>query len=91
MVDPLPDHFKVIIRKLVQWHVIPPTCVPDSCIVNVFEEWDCIPPHVVNHDFVRPFCTVSFLSQCNILFGSNLRIVGAGDFDGPFTISLPVG
>ncbi|KAJ6736826.1 RNA DEMETHYLASE ALKBH9B [Salix viminalis] len=91
MVDPLPDHFKVIIRKLVQWHVIPPTCVPDSCIVNVFEEWDCIPPHVDNHDFVRPFCTVSFLSQCNILFGSNLRIVGAGDFDGPFTISLPVG
>ncbi|KAJ6398346.1 hypothetical protein OIU77_019196 [Salix suchowensis] len=91
MVDPLPDHFKVIIRKLVQWHVIPPTCVPDSCIVNVFEEWDCIPPHADNHDFVRPFCTVSFLSQCNILFGSNLRIVGAGDFDGPFTISLPVG
>ncbi|KAL9393940.1 hypothetical protein Peur_013225 [Populus x canadensis] len=91
MVDPIPDLFKVIIRRLVQWHVIPPTCVPDSCIVNIYEEWDCIPPHIDSHDFVRPFCTVSFLSQCNILFGSNLKVVGAGDFDGPIAIPLPVG
>ncbi|CAH8306467.1 unnamed protein product [Eruca vesicaria subsp. sativa] len=28
-VDPLPSLFKVIIRRLVEWHVLPPTCVPD--------------------------------------------------------------
>ena len=68
-----------------------PTCVPDSCIVNIYEEGDCIPPHIDNHDFVRPFCTVSFLSECNIVFGSNLKIVGPGEFDGSIAIPLPMG
>ncbi|KAL1315353.1 hypothetical protein HN51_042120 [Arachis hypogaea] len=91
MVDPIPDLFKVIIRRLIKWHVLPPTCVPDSCIVNIYEEGDCIPPHIDNHDFVRPFCTVSFLSECNILFGSNLKVIGPGEFDGSLAIPLPVG
>ncbi|XP_004287820.1 PREDICTED: uncharacterized protein LOC101301905 [Fragaria vesca subsp. vesca] len=91
MVDPLPSLFKVIIRRLVRWHVLPPTCIPDSCIVNIYEEGDCIPPHIDNHDFVRPFCTVSFLSECNILFGTNLKIIDAGEFEGPLRIPLPVG
>ncbi|XP_061999422.1 RNA demethylase ALKBH9B isoform X1 [Rosa rugosa] len=91
MVDPLPSLFKVIIRRLVRWHVLPPTCIPDSCIVNIYEEGDCIPPHIDNHDFVRPFCTVSFLSECNILFGTNLKIIDAGEFEGPLKIPLPVG
>ncbi|XP_031389261.1 RNA demethylase ALKBH9B isoform X2 [Punica granatum] len=90
-VDPIPHLFKVIIRRLVRWHVLPPTCVPDSCIVNIYEEGDCIPPHIDNHDFVRPFCTVSFLSECNIRFGSNLKVIGAGEFEGSMAISLPVG
>ncbi|KAJ9703697.1 hypothetical protein PVL29_005125 [Vitis rotundifolia] len=91
VVDPIPPLFKVIIRRLVRWHVLPPSCVPDSCIVNIYEEGDCIPPHIDNHDFVRPFCTVSFLSECNIVFGTNLKILGAGEFAGPFPIPLPVG
>ncbi|XP_050228805.1 RNA demethylase ALKBH9B [Mercurialis annua] len=90
-VDPIPDLFKVIIRRLVKWHVLPPTCVPDSCIVNIYDEGDCIPPHIDNHDFLRPFCTVSFVSECNILFGTNLKILGAGEFDGSIAVPLPVG
>ncbi|XP_065856392.1 RNA demethylase ALKBH9B [Euphorbia lathyris] len=90
-VDPIPDLFKVIIRRLIKWHVLPPTCVPDSCIVNIYDEGDCIPPHIDNHDFVRPFCTVSFVSECNIVFGSNLKILGAGEFAGSIAIPLPVG
>ncbi|PHT56504.1 hypothetical protein CQW23_04990 [Capsicum baccatum] len=90
-VDPLPDLLKVMIRRLVKWHVMPSSCVPDSCIVNIYEEGDCIPPHIDNHDFVRPFCTVSFLSECNIVFGSNLKIVGPGEFAGAIAIPLPVG
>ncbi|XP_075492736.1 RNA demethylase ALKBH9B-like [Primulina tabacum] len=91
IVDPLPQLFKVMIKRLVRWHVLPPSCVPDSCIVNMYEEGDCIPPHIDNHDFVRPFCTVSFLSECEIIFGSNLKIVGPGEFAGSFSIPLPVG
>ncbi|KAM7251860.1 hypothetical protein ACFE04_023743 [Oxalis oulophora] len=91
IVDPMPDLFKVIIRRLVKWHVLPPECVPDSCIVNIYEKDDCIPPHIDHHDFVRPFCTVSFLSECNILFGTMLKSVIAGEFSGTFDIALPVG
>ncbi|KAI3451454.1 hypothetical protein Pfo_008119 [Paulownia fortunei] len=91
IVDPLPNLFKIMIKRLVGWHVLPPSCVPDSCIVNIYEEGDCIPPHIDSHDFVRPFCTVSFLSECDVLFGSNLKIVGAGEFSGSYAIPLPVG
>ncbi|GAB2226273.1 hypothetical protein Drorol1_Dr00022074 [Drosera rotundifolia] len=90
-VDPLPPLFKVIIKRLIRWHVLPPSSVPDSCIVNIYEEGDCIPPHIDNHDFVRPFCTVSFLSECNIIFGTDLKAVGPGEFSGPISIPLPVG
>ncbi|KAF8011161.1 hypothetical protein BT93_J1704 [Corymbia citriodora subsp. variegata] len=90
-VDPLPHLFKVIVRRLITWHVLPPTCTPDSCIVNIYEEGDCIPPHIDNHDFVRPFCTVSFLSECDIVFGSKLKVIAAGEFAGSFAVPLPVG
>ncbi|KAJ0228970.1 2-oxoglutarate [Hirschfeldia incana] len=91
-VDPLPSLFKVIIRRLVKWHVLPPTCVPDCCVVNIYDEGDCIPPHVDNHDFLRPFCTVSFLSECNILFGSNLKLEENGDYSGgSYSLPLPIG
>lgn len=90
-VDPLPSLFKVIIKRLIRWHVVPPSCVPDSCIVNIYEEGDCIPPHIDNHDFVRPFCTISFLSECNIVFGTDLKVEGAGEFSGAIAIPLPVG
>nr|XP_004233982.2 uncharacterized protein LOC101253354 isoform X1 [Solanum lycopersicum] len=90
-VDPLPDLLKSMVRRLVRWHVLPPDCVPDSCIVNIYDVGDCIPPHIDSHDFFRPFCTVSFLSECNVVFGSNLKIVGPGDFAGAIAIPLPMG
>ncbi|XVE67365.1 hypothetical protein DITRI_Ditri08aG0154600 [Diplodiscus trichospermus] len=90
-VDPLPPLFKQMIKRMVRWHVLPPTCVPNSCIVNIYDEGDCIPPHIDHHDFLRPFCTVSFLTECNILFGSSLKIVSPGEFSGPVSIPLPVG
>ncbi|KAH9319326.1 hypothetical protein KI387_021095, partial [Taxus chinensis] len=74
-VDPIPPLLKTVIRRLVRWHVLPPSCIPNSCIINIYEEGDCIPPRIDHHDFVRPFCTVLFLSECNIVFGSRLKIV----------------
>ncbi|XP_065851002.1 RNA demethylase ALKBH9B-like isoform X2 [Euphorbia lathyris] len=90
-VDPLPPVFKQMIKRMIRWHVLPATCIPNSCIVNIYDEGDCIPPHIDHHDFLRPFCTVSFLTECNILFGSNLKIIGPGEFSGPAFIPLPVG
>lgn len=90
-VDPLPPLLKQMIKRMVRWHVLPATCVPNSCIVNIYDEGDCIPPHIDHHDFLRPFCTVSFLAECNILFGSNLKILNPGEFFGPVSIALPIG
>ncbi|XP_019153887.1 PREDICTED: RNA demethylase ALKBH5-like [Ipomoea nil] len=92
-VDPLPVLFKQMIKRMVRWHVLPPTCIPNSCIVNIYDEGDCIPPHIDHHDFIRPFCSVSFLSECNIVFGSSLKILnhGIGEFFGPVSVPLPVG
>lgn len=90
-VDPLPRMFKQMIKRMVRWKIIPPTCVPDSCIVNIYDVGDCIPPHIDHHDFVRPFYSVSFLNEAKILFGSNLKAVRPGEFFGPASISLPVG
>ncbi|KAL5707257.1 mRNA N(6)-methyladenine demethylase [Ranunculus cassubicifolius] len=90
-VDPIPFLFKSMIRRMVKWRILPSTCIPNSCIVNIYDEGDCIPPHIDHHDLVRPFCTVSFLTEANILFGSNLKVVAHGEFSGPASIPLPVG
>lgn len=90
-VDPIPPLLKSMIKRMVTWHVLPPTCIPNSCIINIYDRDDCIPPHVDHHDFVRPFCTVSFVTECNILFGAELKVLGPGEFSGSTAISLPLG
>ncbi|KAM0885347.1 hypothetical protein ACQ4PT_030425 [Festuca glaucescens] len=92
-VDPLPPLLAAMVRRLVLWRVLPRACVPDSCIVNVYDVGDCIPPHVDSHDFLRPFCTASFLAHCDILFGRSLRVLGPGEFGGAGStpINLPAG
>lgn len=90
-VDPIPPLLKQMIKRLIAWRILPPTCIPNSCIVNIYDKDDCIPPHIDHHDFVRPFCTVSFLSECNIVFGTELKIIGPGAFSGAASIPLPLG
>lgn len=80
-----------MINRMVKWKILPANCIPDSCIVNIYEKGDCIPPHVDHHDFFRPFSTVSFVSECNILLGKTIRVIGPGEFDGPVSVPLPVG
>lgn len=77
------------------WDAFRRSMEPDSAIVNIYEEEDCIPPHIDHHDFSRPFCTVSLLSQEKIMFGSRLVPEGPGVFHGVndqhTMIDLPVG
>ncbi|XP_020573117.1 uncharacterized protein LOC110019684 [Phalaenopsis equestris] len=90
-VDPLPSFIKRIIIRLVTWCILPADCIPSSCIINIYEASDCIPPHVDQHDFARPLCTVSFINKCNIMFGTEIQIVDDGEFQGFVEIPLPVG
>ena len=50
-----------------------------------------IPPHIDHHDFTRPFCTMSLLSEAPMVFGARLDVVGEGEFAGSFSLALPVG
>lgn len=56
---------------------------------------DCIPPHIDHHDFSRPFCTISLLSEQSIMFGHKLIPLSAGEFVGAtcdsFLLPLPTG
>ncbi|KAI0497998.1 hypothetical protein KFK09_021239 [Dendrobium nobile] len=45
-VDPIPPLLKQMIKRMVAWHVLPPSCIPNSCIVNIYDKDDCIPPHI---------------------------------------------
>ncbi|XP_043717821.1 RNA demethylase ALKBH9B-like [Telopea speciosissima] len=90
-VDSMPSMFKTMIKNLLRWDVLQQTCIPNNCIPNMYDEGDCIPPHIDHHDFLRPFYIVSFLIKYNILFGSNLKIKGLGVFSSPVVIPLLVG
>ncbi|XP_020596961.1 uncharacterized protein LOC110036776 [Phalaenopsis equestris] len=76
---------------MVRWSILPADCIPKSYIINICDEGDNIPLHIEHHDFVRPFCTVSFISKRNILFGKEIDIIGPGKFRGAVEILLPVG
>eukprot|EP00854_Cymbomonas_tetramitiformis_P008469 gene8469-10063_t len=89
--EPLPPLLQSVIRRLIRWKVLPADKEPDSAIINLYSEDDCIPPHIDHHDFTRPFCTISLLSEQAILFGARIGIVNPGEFDAPFKLSLPTG
>ncbi|KAK8919186.1 hypothetical protein KSP39_PZI021544 [Platanthera zijinensis] len=89
--DPMPNLFKTMIKRLISWHVMPASCVPDSCRVNIYEPGDFEPRNIDSNDFVRPFCTASFLNEGSLNFGSNPKDNDAVEFTGSTAILLPVG
>lgn len=83
VVEPLPDVLKSLVKRIVNWGIVNPSICPDTAIVNFYDTDDCIPPHVDHKDFVRPFVTISLLSQQSIMFGPRLVPVDDGEFGGP--------
>ena len=74
-----------------RWGVLPKNKEPDTAIINVYDVEDCIPPHIDHHDFDRPFCTISLLSQQNIMFGNRIISRGPADFQADYEMPLPTG
>ncbi|EIE18868.1 hypothetical protein COCSUDRAFT_20284, partial [Coccomyxa subellipsoidea C-169] len=92
VVEPMPPMLQALVHRLVRWGVMPRSKAPDSAIINIYDQEDCIPPHIDHHDFSRPFCTISLLSEQAIMFGAKLIPLGPGKFGGNHcTIPLPVG
>jgi hypothetical protein len=74
-----------------RWGILPKHKEPDTAIINVYDVEDCIPPHIDHHDFDRPFCTISLLSEQHIMFGSKIISRGPGDFVCDYEMPLPTG
>ena len=80
-----------LFRMCCRWGILPKHKEPDTAIVNVYDVEDCIPPHIDHHDFDRPFCTISLLSEQHIMFGSKIISRGPGDFVCDYEMPLPTG
>jgi hypothetical protein len=79
-----------VVDLLVRHQIITEKQRPDSCVVNVYGEGMWLPPHVDSSSFARPFCTLSLLSQQDVVFGNNIE--GAeGQWTGPLSVSMPTG
>ena len=92
VVDAMPQELEALADRLVRWGIIPRPLRPDSAIINVYEVGECIPPHIDHHDFVRPFVTLSLLSEEPIMFGAQLFPLSPGNFGGSHhKIHLPPG
>lgn len=87
----MPLILQAISDRLVRWNIVPAHRRPDSAIVNIYNEGDCIPPHIDHNNFLRPFVTISLLSESPISFGLNIKPHGPGEFEAPCHISLPRG
>ena len=80
-VEALPPLLHDVVARMEDREIFDEQTRPDSCIVNFYDEGDCIPPHIDHHDFARPFVTLSLLSEQSILFGREIRALGDGRFE----------
>ncbi|XP_039041041.1 RNA demethylase ALKBH10B-like [Hibiscus syriacus] len=87
-VEAIPSLLQDAIDRLVNLQVI--TSKPDSCIIDVYNEGDHSPPHVLPSWYGRPVCIV-FLTECDITFGRVIAFDHPGDFRGSLKLSLSPG
>ncbi|KAE8667260.1 anthranilate synthase component II-like [Hibiscus syriacus] len=88
LVEAIPSLLQDAIDRLVNLQVI--TSKPDSCIIDVYNEGDHSPPHVLPSWYGRPVCIV-FLTECDITFGRVIAFDHPGDFRGSLKLSLSPG
>lgn len=63
----------------------------DTCVANVYDTGNWIPPHVDSQKFERPFCTLSLLSAQRACFGDSI-VGAAGRWSGAaHCFEMPVG
>ncbi|KAE8710122.1 Hydroxyproline-rich glycoprotein family protein, putative isoform 2 [Hibiscus syriacus] len=87
-IEAIPSLLQDAIERLVDLQVI--TSKPDSCIIDVYNEWDHSPPHMLPHWYAKPVC-IMFLTECDITFGRVIAFDQPGDFRGSLKLSLAPG
>ncbi|GMJ04522.1 hypothetical protein like AT1G14710 [Hibiscus trionum] len=87
-IEAIPSLLQDAIERLVDLQVI--TSKPDSCIIDVYNEGDHSPPHMLPPWYGKPVC-IMFLTECDITFGRVIAFDHPGDFRGSLKLSLAPG
>ncbi|KAK8507941.1 hypothetical protein V6N13_055410 [Hibiscus sabdariffa] len=87
-IEAIPSLLQDSIERLVGLQII--TSKPDSCIIDVYNEGDHSPPHMLPPWYGKPVC-IMFLTECDITFGRVIAFDHPGDFRGSLKLSLAPG
>ncbi|KAK1294615.1 hypothetical protein QJS10_CPA16g01464 [Acorus calamus] len=89
-IEPLPSVLQGVIDHLVQWHLIPESRKPNSCIINFFDEDECSQPYFKPPHLDLPISTL-LLSDTDMAFGRVIVSDPQGNFRGSLMLSLKEG
>ncbi|OVA20100.1 Oxoglutarate/iron-dependent dioxygenase [Macleaya cordata] len=89
-IEPIPSVLQAVIDHLTQWHLIPESRKPNSCIINFFDEGEYSQPFLKPPHLDQPISTL-LLSESTMAFGRVLVSDHNGNFKGPLMLSLKEG
>ncbi|KAL5701617.1 hypothetical protein ACHQM5_026935 [Ranunculus cassubicifolius] len=89
-IEPIPPVLQAVIDHLVQWHLLPESRKPNSCIINFFDEDEYSQPYLKPPHLDQPISTL-VLSESTMGFGRILMSDHNGNFKGPLMLTLKEG
>ncbi|XP_072974665.1 RNA demethylase ALKBH10B-like [Typha angustifolia] len=89
-IEPIPPVLQAVIDHFVQWHLIPESRKPNSCIINFFDEGEHSQPYFKPPHLDNPISTL-LLSETTMAFGRALISDHNGNYKGPLTLVLKEG
>ncbi|PIA39331.1 hypothetical protein AQUCO_02600053v1 [Aquilegia coerulea] len=89
-IEPIPPVLQAVIDHLVQWHLLPESRKPNSCIINFFDEDEHSQPYLKPPHLDQPISTL-ILSESTLAFGRILVSDHNGNFKGPLMLTLKEG
>ncbi|RZC93887.1 hypothetical protein C5167_016582 [Papaver somniferum] len=89
-IEPIPSVLEAVIDHLSQWHLIPESRKPNSCIINFFDEGEYSQPFLKPPHLDQPIATL-LLSESTMAFGRVLVSDNNGNYKGPLMLSLKEG
>jgi hypothetical protein len=90
LVPPFPPILERLVDRLVDGGYLPRDVRPDSCIINMYDVGDCIPPHVDHGSYHRPISTLSLLGVESMLVGTRFRTVRSCTWEPTCGKSIPL-
>ncbi|KAL5995829.1 hypothetical protein ACLOJK_025900 [Asimina triloba] len=89
-IESIPSILQAVIDHLVQWHLIPESRKPNSCIISFFDEEEYSQPYLKPPHLEQPVSTL-LLAESTMAFGRILVSDHDGNYKGPLMLTLKEG